>query len=147
MILVLRGVNNCWLQLTDILMKEGTWRGSIARLISGYAQNVGRLGDVAVTNTLPDCFASCLWIKFYKHADWQVLRARVAMFVIKVRVEFHFRIIFARYSNPFKVLCDFNRWYFSALFQGIILDGFSGSIMMISLRVGNTQGAFLIDSR
>ena len=116
MILCLRGVNNCWLQLTDILMKEGTWRGSIARLISGYAQNVGRLGDVAVTNTLPDCFASCLWIKFYKHADWQVLRARVAMFVIKVRVEFHFRIIFARYSNPFKVFMRFQSMIFLGLF-------------------------------
>ena len=147
MILVLRGFNNCWLQLTDILMKEGTWRGVSRDWSLVNAQSVGRLRDVAVTNTLPDCFASCFWIEIYKHADWQVLCARVAIFVIEVRVEFHFRIIFARYFNPFNVLCDFDRWYFLAFFPGIILDDFSGSIMMISLRVGNTQGVLLIDSR
>ena len=47
-------------------------------------------------NTLPDCFASCLWINIYKHADRQVLHARVAIFVIKVEIELQFRMIFVR---------------------------------------------------
>ena len=38
------------------------------------------------------------------------------MFVIKVRVEFHFRIIFARYSNPFKVFMRFQSMIFLGLF-------------------------------
>ena len=56
------------------------------------------------------------------------------MFVIKVRVEFHFRIIFARYFNPFNVLCDFDRWYFLAFSRNYFrrffrkyYDGFASS--------------------